>query len=108
VTPNISPTQAAGSSDEGRGGLMEIVALPDPIVGSRLGLAFRLDGPFPRLRLRLYTRAMVQAWEGTVEGDFKAGWNRASVSLPDLASGAYVLWAQSDGRPRLLKVYLLR
>jgi hypothetical protein len=93
--------------------VLEAVFHPHPIRGPHLNLRFKLDGAAERVRLRLYSPAMVLGAELEAEAAFTVGWNQAQFSVPALASGLWfcVVQAQQGSRQSLrappLRLYKL-
>jgi hypothetical protein len=90
------------------GQLLQIAAAPNPVTQGRLGIDFKLDGQARHAEARLYTKALVVAWQGSLDGDFGPGWNRQVVDLGGLPQGFYVLTLRVGASRKLAPVFLMK
>jgi len=71
--------------------VLHVVAVPQPVMGSRAVLYVELEGGAEALELRLYSKALIKVLTLRTPGSFGPGWNRAAFDLPELATGTYYM-----------------
>lgn len=92
--------------------LRQAVPFPQPVQPGLLRLRVDCGGHYDRLRLRLYTAALVLVLEAEQDQGGSTGWSEARFSLPPLPQGLYYLRlqaqrGQADSQPLLKPIYLL-
>jgi hypothetical protein len=90
ATPTASPTDGPTPvPDDGVLHIPEAQFYPHPVLGPNVRLRFRLDGSAERVKLKLYSRAMVCVELLEASGSYQAGWNQADFAVPELPAGAW-------------------
>jgi endoglucanase len=90
LTPSSTPTRTPGPA--AAGGPLKVLGaafFPHPVVGPLLQLRFLLDNPADRVKLKVYSRAMVVSVVLEANGSYSPGWNSATFAAPELAAGTW-------------------
>jgi hypothetical protein len=99
LTPPLSPSGGAVAGGGQRNWLREALAIPNPQSGAwlSLGLRFQGQGPAP-VAWKLYTSALVVVAQGSLDQNWRSGWNSVRLKVPPLSQGLYfVRLEQADG-----------
>jgi hypothetical protein len=90
VSPTLTLTLTPAPSSGGPVQVLAAVPFPNPQGGPVIQLRVQLSGPTSRLRLGLYTQALVRTLSVDQSGSFNAGWNTLSFPGADgLPLGLY-------------------
>jgi hypothetical protein len=86
--------------------------LGQPQRSAQLQLALNLSDRSDRLRVRIYTPALVLAASMELQGAWNPGWCKAQATLPRLPGGLYYVrvWAANAGAetaPKTGKLFIL-
>jgi hypothetical protein len=89
-----SPAPANGPPD-----ILQAVFFPNPVTGPILRLRVNLAGPADKIRLKVYSSALVASLMLEANGSFQPGWNDVQLDGNGLAGGAWfcVIHASSGG-----------
>ena len=76
--------------------MVHLQGSPNPQRGLLWRLALDLSAPADRVRLKVYTEALVLAARPQLNGGAPQGWSLGAFALPGLPPGLYYVSAQAD------------
>lgn len=92
-----SPVPTSGRGELER--LEEAVIWPNPLHGRLGAVAFKLKGSTEVVHVRLYSEGMSCFWQTELNGNFRDGWNNATLNLPEIPNGCFYLRVDAgDGK----------